>query len=58
MIKLGNSLATTVNHYNSAGRELGKVDKDVLRITGEQPLALGSPTIDRPCAPVEGGCTI
>lgn len=32
--KLGVSLSTTVNHYNAAYRELGKVDKDVLRITG------------------------
>jgi DNA recombination protein RmuC len=35
--KLGSSLATVVNHYNTAGRELKKVDKDVLRITGETP---------------------
>jgi DNA recombination protein RmuC len=33
--KLGNSLQTTVNHYNTGYKELGKVDKDVLRITGE-----------------------
>lgn len=33
--KLGSSLSTTVNHYNAAYKELGKVDKDVLRITGE-----------------------
>ena len=33
--KLGKTLETTVNHYNSAGKELGKIDKDVLRITGE-----------------------
>ncbi|MBX4199949.1 DNA recombination protein RmuC [Candidatus Parcubacteria bacterium] len=33
-MKLGNTLSTAVNHYNSAGKELGKVDKDVLRITG------------------------
>lgn len=33
--KLGNSLKTTVSHYNNAGKELKKVDKDVLRITGE-----------------------
>lgn len=33
--KVGISLATTVNHYNAAGKELGKIDKDVLRITGE-----------------------
>lgn len=35
--KLGNSLATTVNHYNSASKEIGKIDKDVLKITGESP---------------------
>lgn len=33
--KVGNSLSTTVNHYNSASKELGKIDKDVLKITGE-----------------------
>jgi len=33
--KLGSSLSTTVNHYNAAYKELGKVDKDVMRITGE-----------------------
>ncbi|MEK7613869.1 MAG: DNA recombination protein RmuC [Patescibacteria group bacterium] len=35
--KIGNTLQTTVNHYNAAHKELGKVDKDVLRITGEAP---------------------
>jgi len=35
--KLGASLGTVVNHYNNAGREFKKVDKDVLRITGEAP---------------------
>jgi DNA recombination protein RmuC len=35
MKKLGNTLGTTVNHYNTAYKELKKVDKDVLRITGE-----------------------
>jgi DNA recombination protein RmuC len=33
--KIGNSLSTTVNHYNTAHKELGKVDKDILKITGE-----------------------
>ncbi|HJL55698.1 MAG: DNA recombination protein RmuC [Candidatus Pacebacteria bacterium] len=33
--KVGNSLSTTVNHYNSASKELGKIDKDVLKITGD-----------------------
>ena len=35
--KLGLSLSTVVNHYNNANKELKKVDKDVLRITGETP---------------------
>lgn len=33
MKKLGGSLSTTVNHYNTAYKELGKIDKDVVRIT-------------------------
>jgi DNA recombination protein RmuC len=32
--KLGNTLGTAVNHYNSAGKEFKKIDKDVMRITG------------------------
>jgi DNA recombination protein RmuC len=32
--KMGSSLATTVNHYNASYKELKKVDKDVLRISG------------------------
>lgn len=47
MLKLGNALATTVNHYNKAHKELGKVDKDVLRITGESP-ELETLELDRP----------
>ncbi len=35
--KLGTSLSTVVNHYNNSGKELRKVDKDILRITGETP---------------------
>lgn len=45
--KLGNSLGTTVNHYNAAQKELGKVDKDVAKITGSsmdfEPLVLEKP---------------
>jgi len=33
MKKLGGSMGTTVNHYNAAYKELGKIDKDVVRIT-------------------------
>lgn len=45
--KVGNSLGTTVNHYNAAQRELGKIDKDVTKITGQgidmETLALEKP---------------
>lgn len=37
MQKLGNSLGTTVNHYNTAHKELKKVDKDVVKIAGATP---------------------
>ncbi|MDP2648362.1 MAG: DNA recombination protein RmuC, partial [bacterium] len=33
--KVGNSLTTTVNHYMAGNKELNKIDKDVLKITGE-----------------------
>jgi DNA recombination protein RmuC len=33
--KIGTTLSTTVNHYNAGYKELGKIDKDVTRITGE-----------------------
>jgi len=50
MKKLGNNLGTTVNMYNSAYKELGKVDKDVVKITDKQadiePLILDKPKID------------
>jgi DNA recombination protein RmuC len=45
--KLGNALSTTVNHYNTGYKELGKVDKDVLRITGKS-VGLEILSIDKP----------
>lgn len=45
--KLGTSLSTTVNHYNAGYKELGKVDKDVLKITGEA-AGVETLTLDRP----------
>lgn len=36
MERLGNSLDTTVNHYNTAYKELKKIDKDVVRITDKK----------------------
>jgi len=35
--KLGNALGTVVNHYNASNKELKKIDKDVLRISGSSP---------------------
>jgi DNA recombination protein RmuC len=50
MQKLGNSLGTTVNHYNTAHKELKKIDKDVVKISsvspGVEPLLLDRPTQD------------
>jgi DNA recombination protein RmuC len=45
--KVGNALGTTVSHYNAASKELGKIDKDVLRITGER-IGIEGGTIDKP----------
>ena len=33
MQKMGNSLGTTVNMYNTAYKEFNKIDKDVYKIT-------------------------
>lgn len=50
MKKLGSTLGTTVNHYNTAYKELRKVDKDMVKITGEtasiEPLLIEKPLTD------------
>lgn len=46
-LKIGNALSTTVNHYSAASKELGKVDKDILKITGEAP-QLETLSVERP----------
>ena len=45
--KLGASISTVVNHYNNSGKELKKIDKDILKITGEAP-GIESVTVDHP----------
>lgn len=45
--KLGTALSTTVNHYNAGYKELGKVDKDILKITGES-AGVEALSLDRP----------
>lgn len=48
--KLGNNLSATVNAYNTAYKELGKIDKDVVRIAGGEKqvevLQIDKPTLD------------
>lgn len=50
MQKLGGALGTTVSHYNAAHKELGKVDKDVVKIASStpsvEPLLLDKPQRD------------
>ncbi len=45
--KLGNSLSTTVSHYSSGVKEFGKIDKDILKITGES-INLDLPSPNKP----------
>lgn len=45
--KLGNALSTVVNHFNASSKELKKIDKDVLRITGTSP-EISNLTIEKP----------
>lgn len=45
--KVGNSLGTTVNHYNAAQKELGKIDKDVTKITGSS-MEIDALALDKP----------
>ncbi len=50
MMKLGSSLGTTVNHYNATYKELGKIDRDIVKITDAEvsvePVLLDKPTLD------------
>ena len=47
LARVGNSLGTTVNHYNAAHKEFVKVDKDIVRIAGGEtsvePLQIDKP---------------
>ncbi len=50
MQKLGNSLGTTVGHFNTTYKELGKIDRDVVKITDSEatvePQLLEKPQLD------------
>lgn len=45
--KLGNAIATTVNHFNKSNNEFKKIDKDVMRITGDA-ISIETLTLDKP----------
>jgi DNA recombination protein RmuC len=48
--KVGNSLGATVGHYNSASKELARIDKDIVKIAATEahidPLLLDKPLVD------------
>lgn len=48
--KVGNSLGATVGHYNKASKELGRIDKDIVKIGGGEqviePLQIDRPGTD------------
>lgn len=50
MLKLGNSLGTTVGHYNTTYTELGKIDRDIVKIADTEvsiePQLLERPNVD------------
>src|SRR5438270_12918133 len=50
MQKLGSSLGTTVGHFNVTYKELGKIDKDVIKIAetsaSVDPLLIDRPNLD------------
>jgi DNA recombination protein RmuC len=50
MQKLGSSLGTTVGHFNTTYKELGKIDRDIVKITDTEssvePLQLDKPSLD------------
>ncbi len=45
--KLGNSLGTTVSHYNSASKSLNQIDKDIVKIGGGEAV-LSTELLEKP----------
>ena len=50
--KLGVSLTTSINHYNNGYKELGKIDKDVYRIT-ETKTGIEPELLEKPLAGID-----
>ncbi len=47
MQKLGNSLGTTVGHFNNTYKELGKIDRDIVKIADVEP-SIEPQLLDKP----------
>jgi DNA recombination protein RmuC len=45
--KLGNAISTVVNHFNKSNNEFKKIDKDVMRITGDA-ISIDTLTLEKP----------
>lgn len=48
MNRVGKNLTTTVSAYNAMGKEFGKINKDVYRITGDELELEGTAAIEKP----------
>jgi len=55
MQKLGNNLGTSVNMYNQAYTEFGKIDKDVMKISGKKGTTIDVSKVDKPDAHLAEG---
>ena len=51
--KIGSTLGTTVNHYNLASKELGKIDRDVMKITEGEGFGAEALEIEKPAKVLE-----
>jgi DNA recombination protein RmuC len=46
--RVGNSLGATVGHYNNASKELGRIDKDIVKISGDAQAVIEAESLERP----------
>jgi DNA recombination protein RmuC len=51
--RVGKNLTMTVSAYNAAGKEFGKINKDVFRITDDE-MGLEAPIVEKPDEQTEG----
>lgn len=50
LLKLGSALGTAVSHYNIAGKEFAKIEKDVVKITEKELESQILPELEKPLA--------